>query len=235
MWLLRFIFDLLFNRNPVSSSMVPDDRPDEGGMHFLRLPAPEHLHLPDHFVYYEFASNWDESNPVVAELGLNILRALCRGKPVLTDIHSREKTKQHRKRSVQTFPEYYYKQLQTEKFALSSCFAEEARLAYLTQGFDENLLLAETAYYKTPEPLRTIQFFSDVYILSEDSPSLDAESALKNVATAEYDIHLSYDKYCFPTLSLSINSRTVDIDAVCATVAQICSETNVSLINPPIN
>lgn len=224
-------FRFLFGRKEMNFTPVPDDWPPEGSMQFMRREPEAYERLPDNFLHYEFGPNWNESDPAAIDLGLKILRVLCRDKLILTDIRSTESFYyENRKKTIETFSEYYCRFLQKERPDAPVYLETNLHLVYLTIGHDEELQQLTDRYYSLYRP--GTQFFDAFYVLPQECMGLDAETALARIKTFQYDMKLEYIKYGPTSLEINLNTDTVDIAAIQAVVEKICSENNVLLLNP---
>ncbi len=225
------IFNLLFNKKRFSFTPVPDDWPPEGSMQFMCRKPADHEHLPTNFLHYEFGPNWNESDPVAIDLGLKILTALCREKLVLTDIRSPESYYyEGRKKSIETFSEYYFHFLQETQPDTSTLLKTKQHLVYLTVGHDENLQLLTEKYYTVYRP--GSQLFDCFYVLPQECRDLDAEASLARVNSFQYDMKLRHFKYGPTSLEINVNTDAVDIASVQSVVETICRKNHVLLLNP---
>ena len=225
-------FRFLFGHKKINIAPVPSDWPPEGSMQFMRCEPDAYAPLPGNFLRYEFCPNWDESDPVAIDLGLKILRTLCRDKLILTEVRSYEYYHYKKpKKPVETFSEYLFGFLQKERPDTPAYLETNLRLVYLTTGYDEDLQQLTDKYYSSHRP--GTQVFDEFYVLPQEYKGLDAKPALEKVKTFQYDIKLVHIEYGPTALEINLNTNTVDIATIQAVVEKICQENRVLLLNPP--
>lgn len=194
------------------------DWPPEGSMFWGDASAYEARKVPKHFKRYEFGAHYDEQDKRVVPLAIDIMRQLCEGRYVLTDIDSMIKTPP--KRSWHA-PDFSYFAARCRRFLektqpSASVYSENERhLAILSTGF----CMEPFAAY---DELET-QDRCDIrcYLFSAINAPSSAEQAWELVQNEQYEMQLWInDAPLF--LEVCFDPAAADIDSLRAVVERVC-------------
>lgn len=215
LWVLKqIIYAKRFKFTPAS-----DDSPPDGSMRFIEGEMPTYESAPADFLWYEFGSNYDESDPVAIELSEKIIEFLCRGKQTLTYLQSHiPASKKYPPMLTELYP---------EKLQDVSIFQENAaELAYLVEGYDMNVL----PYYHAARTGALCDF--SFYLFPEGVQIKDAEDGMKRVKEHGFALKMNYINYGPTSLEMVINPAAENVAKLEEIVKRICKEQGVDVINP---
>jgi len=222
------LLELLLGKPNYPFTPAPDDWPPDGSMHFLRLDRPVAPQgLPPDAVEYEFAPNVGEDDPMVWELGEEILFRLCDSRQVLTVLTFDSDPPKSRRRK----PSISNSELGT-RFLRSldpkaSAAQGEHLAACLTTSCPQELF----SRFKTN--LNLPNSFIDTYLFSKELEPRTADEGLELVKRAQFQMQM-YFSYGPNSLNFVFTPAEVDINALAQVVGNACNQHNILLVNPPI-
>lgn len=219
---------------------LPNDWPPEGSVHFIDVTQAHqklvqeygYKPIPANFKIYEFGLNWAEEDWAeerfgVVPLAIEIMKRLCEGRAVLTDIVSTLETFTKKKYTRQErFTVRYHRFLEKAYPDVSAYMENERKLDILTTGLHSDSLFAY-------EELDTTDHcYFEFYLFSEERAPQTAQRAWSMVQKNEYDIQLWINDSPI-ALEVIFNPGTVDIDFIHAVVKNLCEKDRIQLSNPP--
>nr|WP_325214727.1 hypothetical protein [uncultured Oscillibacter sp.] len=229
LWLIvKFIY-LLIGKKDFTPTLVPDDWPPDGSMHFLRFDHPiGSTGLPPNAVQYEFAANVGEDDPVVFSLGQEIISRLCDSRktlivfsfdPVLSNHERKRATVPH----SETVAQFLHSMIPAAPLT-----QKENMVACLGIGCPKELFSKYQASSAMP------YCFIDVYLFSEETVPLHPEEGLLLVENGKYQADLYLD-YGPNALNIVFDSKLQDIAEMEMAIKVVCHNHNIPLINPPVH
>lgn len=228
MWhLVDCLVHLFFRAKNFKFSPLPDNCPPDGSMQFVSSPPPAHELLPPGFLYYEFGPNCDESNPDAIELSKQIIGVLCQSRKVLTVIQAHKQFDGNGKEIQSLFIGQYGGVLRSAHPEISVYQEGETKLAYLTTGYDKDLL---PTYYALNGGLCDFSF----YLFHQNEPLTDASQALSKATAHQYAFKLEYIDHGPVALAVYVNKNAGDIELIRNVIERVCSQNNILLKNPPM-
>lgn len=218
---------LLIGRKNFTFTPASDDCPPEGSMHFLRLNEPAASNrLPLGAIQYEFAPNVGEDDPMVWELGEEILFRLCDSRQILTVLEFDSDPPKSKRRK----PAISVGEMGTEflcSLAPEASVAQRENLsACLTDGCPRELFSRFKASKTLPNG------FIETYLFFPKDEPHSADEGLALAERAKYQLQL-YFSYGPNALNFVFDPARPDIDTVKQVVEDVCNYHGILLKNPP--
>lgn len=224
---MKFIRTLF--RKPVTERVQPDTFPPDGSAHFITCLPVDGDDLSPNFKIYEFGANCYEEEAEFIPQMIEIMRHLCRGMIVLTDIESAsEKIKSREYSRSERFTVRFRRFLEKTRPELSVFSESEKRLAILTDGFcADNLFVYEE--------LETLDYcWFNFYLFSEKDAPVTAQQAWDMVRGKKFSVRFSINDSPV-ALEMVIDPTTVDVASVRTVVEEVCKDNGVLLVDPAEN
>ena len=190
-----------------------------GAARFCPLP-----NLPENYQQWELSANWEEYDPRVLALGVDILSELCEGYVVLTDIWSNRERK--KREIIERYPVRYHKFLKHTQPDANVYAESSQRLCILTDGFHKG------HYFAYRDIDSSDQCFFDFYLFNNKSSPQTAKNAWIAATKGEYDMQI-WVADGPTTVDIVLNPKTVDLNRVQTVVENVCEKHHVFLFNPP--
>lgn len=226
-WLIDKLVYLLIGKKDFTPSLVPDDWPPDGSMHFLPFDHPiGSTGLPPNAVQYEFAANVGEDDPLVFSLGHEIISRLCDSRKTLIvfsfdPVPSKRERKKTAVPPAETAARFLHSLIPAAPLA-----QKENIVACLCIGYPKAL------YSKYQSSSAITYCFFDAYLFPEENEPLHPEEGLSLVGNGEYqaDLYLGSGPNA---LNVVFDSKLQDIAEIEMAVKDVCRSHNIPLINPP--
>lgn len=218
---------LLIGRKNFTFTPAPDDWPPEGSMHFLRLNEPVASNrLPPGSVQYEFAPNVGEDDPMVWELGEEILFRLCDSRPTLIVLEFDSDPPKSKRRKLAMSVAEMGTEFLCSLAPEASVTQRENLSACLTDGCPPELFSQFRASKTLPNG------FIDIYLFFPKSKLHSAAEGFTLVEHAEFQMQL-YFSYGPNSLNFVFDPARLDINTLNQVVQDVCDHHGILLRNPP--
>ena len=229
MWrIIDLLAYLLFGAKNFKFTPLPDNCPPDGSMLFMSCPPPAYESLPSGFLYYEFGPSCDESDPVAIALSKEIIEALCQSQKVLITIKAYREVDGKERESDSSFI-CQYSDILTNRSSNDLVYQESGeKFAYLTTGYDKELL---SAYYAFSKEMCAFSF----YLFPRSEPLANARQAVEKARDYRYALKLDFVDHGPTALEVCINPEFVSVRDVHGVVEQICKKRGLAVADLPMD
>lgn len=197
--------------------------PPQGSLRFGTARFCPLSNLPEDYQQWELSSNWEEYDPRVFVLGVDILSRLCKGYVVLADIWSNRESKKGN--TIERYPVRYHRFLKHTHPDADVYAENDRRLCILSAGFPKD------HYFAYRDIDSADQCFFDFYLFDNKSSPQTAKDAWIATTKGEYDMQI-WIADGPTTVDIVLNPKTVDTKNVQAVVESVCEKNNILLFNP---